>query len=491
MKKLFAAGIMTETNTFAPFPTGMADYEIMRATDFGKPGRSETFGTPLNVWAEMCFERGWTFCPGLFASAQPAGITPRPVYETLRNELLDDLKGAMPVDMVLLNLHGAMVAEGYDDCETDLVDCVRQTVGPDVQIGIELDLHCDLTDQLMAQTDAIVLYKEYPHIDIADRARELFEIIAGANSGTLRPTMAYFDCKMLGFYLTPHQPMRGFVDSLSDAEEEIQELLSLSLFHTFPWGDVPSAGVKMLAVTDNNPALAAELSEKFGRQFFEKRHELLFDSLSMEDAIDRALAHSSGPVVLADQSDNAGGGAPSDSTFMLRELLACGVTNVALGMIWDPIAVQIAIAGGEGAELELRIGGKIGPMSGDPLDLRVTVSKIVPNMFQEWPQGKNRPLQIGCGDSVALHCQGIDIVVNSKRSQVFSPQVFSNLGIDPTERKILVVKSTQHFYAAFEPIAAEIIYTSPPGAIAPNMKAIPFERVDMHKFPWVDDPFLE
>ena len=486
--KVFAGGIMTETNTFAPFPTGMADYQKVQAANYNPNNNGSDYGNAMDVWYQQTQQRGWQFCPGLFAFAQPAGITPRPVYEALRDEMLADLQAAMPVDIVLLSLHGAMVAEGYDDCETDMIDRVRGIVGDTIPIGVELDLHCDLTDQMMAQADAIILYKEYPHTDVADRAIELFELIAQTKAGTIRPTMAAFDCKMLGFYLTPYQPMRDFVDKMMVRESQ-GDVLSLSLFHTFPWGDVPTQGVKMLAITDNDPALAAQVAEEYGRAFFALRHELIVPSLPMNEAIDKAMAHSGFPIVLADQADNAGGGAPSDSTFVLRELLQQGIINAALGMIWDPIAVRVAQAAGEGAQLDLRLGGKMGPMSGDPLDLRVTVTKLKENMVQLWPQGDNPPLKIPVGDAAALHCQGIDIVINTVRGQVFSPMVFTELGIEASQRKLLVVKSTQHFYAGFEPIAANIIYMSAPGAIPPHFTEIPYQRVDTHKFPWLDDPF--
>lgn len=165
-----------------------------------------------------------------------------------------------------------------------------------------------------------------------------------------------------------------------------------------------------------------------------------------------------------------------------------GVTEAALGMIWDPIAVKVAMSAGEGAVLDLRLGGKMGPMSGAPLDLRVTVSGIMPDMHQYWPQSEGE-LAIPCGDSVALHCRGIDIIVNSDRGQALSPTVFSNFGIDPASRRLLAVKSTQHFYAGFAPIAAEIIYMAGPGAIPPRFTEIPYQRVDRRKYPWVDDPF--
>ena len=380
-----------------------------------------------------------------------------------------------------------MVAEGYDDCETDIVNRVRAIVGPHVKIGVELDLHCDVPQELIDKSDAVVIYKEYPHIDINDRAEELFTIIADAAEGVTKPTMAIYDCKMIGLYLTPFEPMRSYVDEMISRENE-PGVLSLSLAHCFPWADVPTCGTTMLAVTDNHPELAAGLAREFGEKIFGMRHDLDPNSLSLHKALDKALAVDNGLVVVADQSDNAGGGAPSDSTFVLRALLDRGVTNAALGMMWDPVAVQVAMSAGEGAALDLRLGGKMGPMSGDPLDLRVTVIGIIPDMKQQWTQSEG-PVPIDCGDSVALHCQGIDIIVNSNRGQVLSPTVFSNFGIDPLSKRLLVVKSTQHFYAGFAPIADEIIYMAGPGAIPPLFTEIPYQRVDLNKYPWVEDPF--
>ena len=230
------------------------------------------------------------------------------------------------------------------------------------------------------------------------------------------------------------------------------------------------------------------MAEAWGRRFYDLRREVTIRPLSLDAALDRALASSRTPVVIADQSDNAGGGAPSDSTFVLRTLLERGVTNAGVAMIWDPIVVQLAHAAGVGATLRVRLGGKLGPMSGDPLDLTVTVTGLIDDMVQEWPQ-QGEPVRVPCGHSAALHCNGIDIIVNSRRGQVFGPQVFSNFGIDPSQKRLLVVKSTQHFYAGFAPIAGEILYMAAPGAIAPLFTQIPYTRVDLHKYPWVEEAF--
>ena len=195
--------------------------------------------------------------------------------------------------------------------------------------------------------------------------------------------MALYDCHMIGLFLTPYQPMRGYVDDMM-AMERRDGVLSLSLAHCFPWPDVPTCGAYALAVTDDDTRLASELARELGEKLFAIRHALDPKSLPLDAALDKALSRDSGLAVVADQADNAGGGAPSDSTFVLRALLERGVEDAALGMMWDPIAVQVAMSAGVGAKLDLRLGGKMGPMSGDPLDLRVTVIGVIPDMKQQW-----------------------------------------------------------------------------------------------------------
>ena len=483
--KIFVAGVVTETNTFSPIPTGMDSFEIIRQEDLDS--KDSIVSGPLMAIRQKAKEGGHDLILSLSAFAQPAGLTVQSVYESLRDEFLADLKAAMPVDIVLLPLHGAMVAEGYDDCEGDMVSKVREIVGPDVVVGVELDLHCHLTKQIIDEADLVVIYKEYPHIDMALRAEELFDLAVATAEGTIKPTMAMFDCKMIGMYLTPHEPMRSFVDSMSAGEGQ-DGILSLSLAHCFPWGDVADCATRMLAITDNDLPKAEEVAESFGMKFFDLRHEVSLAPLSMDEALNQVEASERFPMVVADQADNAGGGAPSDSTYVLEELLERKVTNAAIAMIYDPIVVDLAKLAGTGASLKVRLGGKMGLTSGTPLDLDVTVIGIIENMTQRWPQD-GEDLIIQCGDSVALHCQGIDIIVNSKRSQVFSPDVFTNFDIDVSQKRLLVVKSIQHFYAGFEPVAAEILYMAAPGAVAPRMKDIAFSKANLDKYPWIDNPF--
>lgn len=469
--KLFTALLGTETNTFSPFLTGWANFENTYSVRNGEHGdKPFSFAIPLIRWRNMAADRGWSTVESLATFAMPAGTTLRPVYEALRDEVLNDLKRATPVDGVLLMMHGAMVAQGYDDCEGDIVERARAIVGPDVPIGVELDLHCHLSQKLVDHADVVITFKEYPHVDPPERAEELFTIIADSIEGRIKPITSLHDCSMIGVYHTTQEPVKSFVAKMASLEGK-DGVLSVSLGHGFPWGDVPDMGTRVLVVTDNDAVKGDALARELGDEFYAMRESVQPHYETIDSALDKALA-GPGPCVLADVSDNSGGGAPNDSTFVLDRIMARGICDAAIGCMWDPVAVDVAMEVGEGVHLEMRVGGKMGPMSGDPLDLNVCVGKIAHNATQRFGEGNAK-----LGDSVALHLEnGVDVVLISHRTQTFSPDVFTNVGIDPTQKQILVVKSMQHFYAGFEPIAANILYMASPGALVPDMTAIPYRR---------------
>ena len=490
--KIFAGGIATETNTFSPIPTGREDFQVQRGKD-ALEGRIEHPSPDLSaVWGQQAKARGDAFVFSLMAWAQPSGITVRSAYESLRDELLDDLRAAMPVDVVLLNLHGAMVAEGYDGCEEDIIRRVRDIAGAKAVIGVELDLHCHLGNSMIAAADIVITYKEYPHVDVNDRARELFDLAVATKEGRIRPTSALFDCQMIGLYPTSRQPMRGLVDSMREAEGR-GGVLSLSFGHGFHRADIPHIGAKVLAVTDNDPALAQKVAREFGLRIYERRQEIGFESLSLplEQALAKALASDKTPVVVADQSDNTGGGAPGDATFALRWLLDHEARDAAIALFYDPEVVKIARKAGQGATLPIRLGGKLGPNSGMPVDIDATVLSIRDDYQHAFPQQSGEPWWFPAGDTVALRCGSLDVVVSSQRCQCFAPSIFSDFGIDPTSRQLLVVKSMQHFYGAFAPIAGEVIYMAAPGAAGPDPRQTVYRRVDTTRlYPWSEDPLV-
>ena len=487
-KKIFIATLGTETNTFSPLPTGHKAFEeacLFRAGSYGD--RVPLFAAPLTVWRRLAEQRGWHVVESLCAFAMPAGRTVAKVFEDFRDEILADLQAAMPVDAVLLSLHGAMVADRYDDAEGDLLARVRAVVGPDVAVGAELDLHANVSRQKLEAVTAMVLFKEYPHVDVPERAEELFRLIADAVEGRTRPVIGWFDCRTAGVFHTTRQPMRGFVDKCA-ALEGRDGVLSVSIVHGFPWADVADMGSKIVVVTDGDRAKAERLASELGREFFALRQTTQPPYTSVEQAMARAVSHNQPkPLVLADVADNAGGGAASDSTFLLGAMLEAGIADGAIGMFWDPMAVRIAFEAGEGARLDLRLGGRMGPGSGPPLDLDARVIALRRDAQIRFG-GRVQTVQ-PVGDMAAFAVEGIAVVCNTNRCQCLSVDCFTNVGIDPSKERVVVVKSMQHFHAAFAPLASEILYVAAPGAVAPDFRALPYAKASRNQWPFVDNPF--
>ncbi len=466
--RVLIAGFGTETNAFVPFPTGrraFAEYGIFRGDATRHP--PSAFSGPLHVWRRAAEAHGWTVVEGLLTFAAPSGMTSRAVYEGFRDEILAGIRQALPLDVVLLNLHGAMVADGYDDCEGDILARVRAMVGDDVVIGAELDLHCHLSQAMIDNATAIVIYKEYPHIDAMDRAAELFAICADAAQRRTRPVMARYDCRMMGSYRTPVEPMKSFVARMASFEGK-DGILSVSLAHGFAFADVADVGTRMLVISDGDAGKAQRLAVQLGHELFVERHSYVTRFLTPDEALDRASAHNEGTVVLADRADNPGSGAPGDATFLLRRILERRAGPTLFGVMWDPIAFEIAEEAGVGATLDMRLGGKSGRVSGDPVDLRVTVRGIAHKAQQ--PYG---PVMAPLGDMAWLAADGIDIV----------------LGIDPTRCRLVVVKSAPYFYIGFAPIAKETLYVTTPGGAEPAYTRLPYTKRTTPFWPKVEDPF--
>ena len=483
--RVFTAGVITETNTFAPWPTGLGGFseEGPFHGDATTRGRDSEMGVLASDWRDLCHARGYDFVESLFAFAQPSGRTVQRVYEKFLDEILSELKSKGPFDMVLLFLHGAMVSQNCDDCEGDLLQRVRDIVGPGVAVGAELDPHCHLTPLMLESATAIVLMKEYPHTDYLERGRELFAICEGAAQQRLKPVSHLFDCRMVGFYPTTTEPMRGLVSKMKEAELR-PGVLSVSFGHGFPWGDTPETGSKVLVIADGKPELAADVAGEIGHAIYDAREALLPKFPKISEALGIAR-ESNGCVVLADTADNAGGGAPSDNVSLLNAMLEAGVRDAVFGGVWDPIAVRTCTDAGVGATLSLRLGGKCGPASGDPIDVVATVMAIRPDHDQ---QGLG-PARCFMGDSVWIDVEGIAVLLMSTRTQIFAPDAFSGIGIDLKQRRIIALKSSWHFQALFGPMADSLIPVSTPGAIQMDFAAIDYRKKrDMDFFPRHADP---
>ncbi len=471
--RLFTATIATETNTFSPLPTSIEAY---KEGVFLRPGEHPD-ETPLMCTAPLYVARnrakaeGFTLIEGSCFAASPAGTTNRADYEFMRDEILEQLEAALPVDGVLLGLHGAMVAHGYDDVEGDVIERVRALVGPKTVIGVELDPHCHLTLKRVRLADVIVLYKEFPHTDVVERAEDVLDIVLKTLRGKAKPVMSLYDCRQIQSYPTTLPLMRGFVDRMK-AMEGKDGVLSISIGHCFPYADVPELGGRILVVMDKDKAKGDALATKIGEEFVAMRGKTMPEYLSTDEGISTALEFNDQPVVMADPADNAGGGAPSDNTTILRRLIEREAREAVVGPLWDPIAVRLCFDAGLGAEFPLRFGGKIGPTSGAPIDAKVTVVGLKRDCWQSFG-----PTQVPLGDCAAVRIGGVEVVLISNRTQALGLELFTNLGIDPRMKKIVVVKSTNHFMAAFGPIAKKVIYIDSDGPLSRDYRKIPYTRV--------------
>lgn len=477
--RFFIAGLAHETNSFSPLPTSMRSFvenvcycppsSDCRDTALAFAGYGDAVAITRAagdiVIEGPCF---WT---------QPSGPISAPLYAELSGAILDQLRAAEPVDAVILNLHGAMMVQGLDDAEGDLLRRTREIVGSSVAIGALLDLHGNVSAAMVESGALLVGVKEYPHTDYSERALELHAMLTAAARGEAKFVTTLQTIPLLSLQGTTEEPMRGIVRELKAAEQR-EGIHSVTLMHGFPWSDTPETGASVLVISDPE---SADLSEKLAHEIAEKFRAVATGSpvsrLDVASAVTEATAQSggqNGPAVIADSSDNPGGGAACDSTFLLRELLKRDSVDAALGMIWDPQVAQIAADAGVGARLSLRIGGKVGPLSGDPVDVVAEVTAVRDDAAQRFFSDRpNAPL----GLTVALRIGGIDVVVNSIRQQVFSTECFTAVGIDVAAKSLVVVKSSQHFRTWFDPIARATVYCNAPGSLNLNLAELPYQKI--------------
>lgn len=460
---IFLAGFAHETSAFSPIPTDGRSFEEFIA--YRPPAnRIDDEGLALNGYgdfARAAMEAGDSVFASSYFWAQPSGPCGRRDYEALRDEVLADLARAGTVDMVLLFLHGAQMAEGYSDCEGDLLARIRAVVGPEVFVGALLDLHANVTETMLTAANALLACREYPHTDFGERAVELFRLGRRCREQDLAPRCSFERLPMLGMFYTT-EPQMTAANAAGRSLEAQPGVLGVSLIHGFLWADMAEMGAGVLTVTDGERPNLAPAIRAVARQFFDARGETRAMRIDVATALDRVEAAGPGaPFVIADACDNPGGGAGSDSTFILEAILARGLTGYALALLWDPMALRFAEAAGEGARLRLRLGGKTGPEAGRPLDVTARVLAVRSGLVQSGI-GFTAP----AGTAAALEIAGNIVIVNDVRGQVFSPTCFTDLGIDPAAQRALVVKSTQHFRAQFESLARTILYCETPGALA-------------------------
>ena len=483
--RLFLAMMSHETNTFSNVPTDRGQFEKRHLHYGGEI--VETFrgtGTCLGGMIAAAERLGATLVPSVAAAASPAGRVTKDIYEHVKERLLADLRAAGRVDGVLLDLHGAMVPEGMDDGEGDIIAAVRAVVGTSVPIAVTLDLHGNLSEAMVRGADLLHGYKTYPHVDMAERGVEATERLADTIARRIRPTAAFRRPPLLppiGSQRTAVGPMRRLYD-MADEMERDPKVVSISILAGFPYADIPEAGLGVYVVTDDDPALAEALAERLARAAWEHRHEFVHAGLPVPEAVRRALAAPGRPIVLADMADNTGGGAAGDGTEILRELVRVGARSAVVACLWDPAAVEACVRAGVGQRITLQVGGKVDDRHGAPLTVTGVVRTLSDGRFvHKGPMGRGLPGRLGT--TAVLDVDDIKVILISYRWQTLDPEMLRFVGLEPLDHKLVVVKSTIHYRAAFEPIAAEIVEVDAPGLSSSNLGRFRFERVRRPIFP--------
>ena len=484
--RVFCASLATETNTFSPLRTDFSDFE---QSFYAPPGQHPDTPTLCSAVFPALRNRAQLneleLIEGTATWAEPGGLLNQETWERLKQEVLDQVKAALPLDGVVLGLHGAMIAEGCLDCEGVLIEAIRDIVGPDTVIGASFDPHSHLSRKRVDNADIITVFKEFPHTDFVEAGEACVDLTLRAIKGEIRPVISVFDVRMLDVLPTSQEPMRSFVDRIKQMEAE-GEVLSASVIHGFMAGDSPDLGARIIVLTENDPSKADRIARNLGAELFSFRGQTKPDYLTPSEALSKAAQAPNGPVVVADVWDNPGGGVAGDSTLILEEAIARNMTSIAFGTIWDPMAVRLCHAAGEGTEFDLRFGGKTSALAGNPIDATVRVLRNQRNAVQSFGASV-----VPMGDCSVIQLGGIQVVLNSNRSQAFSPDLFTNLGIDFSQKKVLVVKSTNHFHGAFSDVASEIIYAAVEGPYPNDPTKTPYKNLTRAIWPIVKDPHKE
>lgn len=489
--KIVTGGIAQETNTFQWEPTTLTDFQK------GSSGieRGEAIlnmrntGTIYGGIVTVAEANGVDLVPTTYGHAVPGGRVSTEAYTTMRDEILAGLRAAMPVDGVLLGIHGAMAVEHGDDGEGPLITAIREIVGPEVPIIAPLDLHTNLSEEMMAEATAFIGYKHYPHIDTRETGAEAMELLIRTIKGEVTPVMAHVRVPLIApnqsMVTTWQSPLKIAIDRAREIEQE-PGVLSATVLGGFPFTDIEFAGVATIVVTDNDQALAKQYARELAQLCWDQRADFDIHPTPIADAIAEALAGEPGSVyVLADISDSGASGTAGDGTAVLKGLLEANARSAAVAQIMDRAAVDACIAAGVGATVTLSVGGKHDAFHGDPVEVTGMVRLIhegrhpmggVMGAGTMNSRGKTVVLEVG-GPG------GIEVQLTELRGHPNDLNHFRSFGIEPTQRRILVLKSAAHFRAAFEPIATKVIEVDAPGISTPKLTSLQYQSLRRPIYP--------
>lgn len=473
-------GLVHETNTYALDCTGPTAVDAFHCTAGERlltraRGTGTHLGGMIAAAEDPAAGLDVELVPTWHGLAFPSGTIAGDAYVELRGRLLDAIEAVLPVDAVVLDLHGAGVAEGVDDIEADLGRAIRSMVGPGVPLVACLDLHGNVSDDMAAAFDVLLGVHLYPHTDMAERGREAMELVPHLVAGAVRPVTHVEHLPMLLPAATtdPGNPAAA-MNEVCAAVEARPGVIDCTVFHGFPFTDVPGVGVHVVCTTDGDGAAAEAGAREVAAWIWDHRDDFRPESHTPAGAVQAALAAPPGPVVINETSDNPGGGTPGDGTHLLGALLEAGVDDACFAMICDPGVVRTATAAGVGAEIDVQLGGKHGPLHGPPLAVRARVRALTDGRVTLRAFAAGMTLDVG--PSARLRIGGIDVVVCSVASQTFDPEIFLLHGIDVTRYRIVALKSSNHFRAGFRDLAVSIVTADSPGLTTQRVETLPRHR---------------
>ncbi|HEX7969300.1 MAG TPA: M81 family metallopeptidase [Stellaceae bacterium] len=483
--RLVIAMMKHETNTFSPVRTDWQRFRDWGAY-LGPEARRAYEGTamPIGAYLKLAREIGAEVVTPVAAEAMPSGPVEEEAYELMSGAILDAVRKGC--DAAMLDLHGAMVAKTTPDGEGTLLERIR-AIAPDLPIAVTCDLHANLTERMVRNCTALIGYKTYPHVDMFEVGEQVGRILLRAMKGEIRPAMGWARRPLLAQTLrmgTDDEPMKTLIRMAR--EEERRGMLAATVFGGFPLADFADAGMSAICVADGDAAAARAAAERLMDAAWERREEFLYRHEALAQAVARAKEIAEGPVLLLDHADNVGSGGTEDVMTVLREVMRQGLEDVAVAAVFDPAAVKTMAAAGVGATVTLKLGGRtdmpaIGKR-GEPLEVTGRVRTLSDG---EWivrgPMYTG--VKVSMGPSAVLDTGKVQIVIVSRHHEPWDQGVFTSLGIDPSTKRYLLLKSRIHYRAGFAPLARATITLDGEGVTTSDNDRLRFEQVRRPIFP--------
>lgn len=477
-KRILTVQFRHETNAFCPSP---ADEQAFRNTRYIQGEAvfedQKGTGTDLGAFLDLFMDReDVEMIPTVALYACPSGPVTEDIFDFVAAEVARAIDEHGPVDGVFMDVHGAMVAEGHPDGEGDLMALIRSKVGTEIPLVAPLDLHGNITRQMIRHATVLLPYNAYPHVDVYDTGMTAAKLLDGILKGEIQPKMA---CRHVHYQLPlfpSDDPAIAPLYRLAEQMTQRPGVLQVRFSHGFYPADIEEVGMVAIAITDGDPELAEALAEELEEAIRTQLPQLKQAYMPLDAALDRALIPGGGPVVIADPSDNPGAGGLNDTTHILRRILERGITGACIATILDPESVKLCEQAGVGAEVELSLGGKSDPAySGGPVPVKAKVLMITDGQYRN-AGPMLRGVVYNHGTTALLEIAGNKVLVSSLPKQVLDAEAFRKHGIKPEEENLLVVKSSIHYRASFGRFAREMIPVVVPGYAPPTPEGYTYKN---------------